>query len=1014
MKRIILSIILTVLPIVFSTNELFAKNNGKKSNSVFVSYEVQFIDEYGKPIPFVEISFLDRNNFYLSDEDGRAAFKAKSDDIVFFEAAGYERRFVNLKKEYLANRIQMSKIDIYNSEFLRGDGGYSSADALLSSINIVTGDKIASHPDVSTMKSMQGKLPGVVVVPVLSGLQNGSVNLNVRGLHRKGYNNAIILVDGIERSGYDVLQEDIESIQVIKDITGKILYGPRAANGVINIITKKGSLGRNEMKASVESGIMHTINMPEYINSYDYATLYNEARLNDGLLPKYSNEQLLGYKNSTGPNDLLYPDVDYYDYFLRKNGVYNKVVFSANGGDEIIKYHLSSNYLGSRGFEKVGATPSLDRFGINGNIIVDVTDFLSVYVSANTKMEINKWGRSTFATQVFQSLSSTRPNEYPLIISPDVINLEPNEDGVPFFGASNKSSNNLLAEIAYGGTSEDRYIRSQLNLGLNLNLNKYVKGLSAKAVIFYDNYNYFRQGQSKVYPTYFVSKDKEGNISFVQMRKQSIQTSQYRASHSEYGTLGLSSNVQYENQWRRNAFETVLAFDYYDADSLGEAQDIQNTNTTLRLNYSYDKRYLAEIDLALMGSNRFDRNSRFFLSKAVSLGWIVSNESFWSNNGVVDFLKLRADAGVMGYDACISHLLDKTVWQCGSMVPFGELNKNQYYTVNFLREGNPNLKWETSTEFDLGIETSLFDNSLNVDFSWFYEDRNNIIGIDSANSSSLVGDFVRSDNLGRVQNSGIDMSIGYQNKISDFSYSITLNYLWSRAILKDWSEPVYPDTNIKSIGKPVDVILGYKSLGIYGKDIQYEPGKQMLGEYGIGDLAYLDYNEDGIVDMRDQMAIGNSFPRSALTLEVDLNYKNWSLYLTGISYLGYDYKKMNSFYNPKAEGKYSVIALDRYHPDNNPDGSYPMLTTTNGDNNYVCSSFWVDNSSFFRLKNAEVRYRFDLRKSKSGIDNIQLFVRGTNLLTISKEKYLDIEMLDAGISNYPNYMTVTGGISITL
>jgi len=193
----------------------------------------------------------------------------------------------------------------------------------VSAISIVNGENLESYTDFNLSNNLQGRLSGLVVRSTTNGLGNNASALYVHGLSSNSNNTAMVIVDGMERSMNDLIPEEVENIQVLKDASAEILYGPRAANGVILVTTKRGHMGERNVWASLEAGLMSMTRTPEYLNSYDYATLYNQARVNDGLTPFYSNEELDGYKNSTGYNDLRYPNVDYYNQFLNKTAPFH-------------------------------------------------------------------------------------------------------------------------------------------------------------------------------------------------------------------------------------------------------------------------------------------------------------------------------------------------------------------------------------------------------------------------------------------------------------------------------------------------------------------------------------------------------------------------------------------------------------------------------------------------------------------------------------------------------------------
>ena len=263
-----------------------------------------------------------------------------------------------------------------------------------------------------------------------------------------------------------------------------------------------------------------------------------------------------------------------------------------------------------------------------------------------------------------------------------------------------------------------------------------------------------------------------------------------------------------------------------------------------------------------------------------------------------------------------------------------------------------------------------------------------------------------------MRNQGVDLNIWWADSVGDFSYRIGLNAVWSRNKLLEWNEIRYPEEYRRNVGKPTDAMFGYESLGLFGKDIALEGSNpQYLGAYQEGDIAYADLNDDGLVDERDQRMVGNSFPRISSGLDITLSYRGWQLYLQGTAQIGMDSWMNNKYYWVKGEDKYSEVVLDRWHPVNNPDGTYPRLTTTEGANNFVNSTFWLENGSFFRLKDVELSYTFTF--IKGWCRKLRIFARGTNLLVLGAEKNLDPELMNAGINNYPVYSAITGGLSVT-
>ncbi len=898
----------------------------------------------------------------------------------------------------------------------RPDGGKIDKKHEVGATSVLENGEFGTFPDLTLTNMLQGKIPGLQVQSIVSGLGNNTPDLYIRGLHGMSENTAIVVVDGVERPIADLIPEEIERIEVFKDATAKIMYGARAANGIIWITTRRGKNHGPVYNATAEAGVVQMTRTPEFIDSYQYANLYNEARANDGLSPFYSQEQLKGYQNTKGANDLLYPNVDLYNMMLNKNANYRKVSFDVTGGTDRVRYALIAGYTGGSGFEDVAYTPQLNRLTLRGNLDFKVTDFLSVSADVAGRMEMRRWGQLDCAT-LFSALSTHRPNEYPLTLSTEETGLASSADGVPVFGASLLRPMNVYAEMMYGGYTDERYTRSQTNFGLNLDLDMWTKGLKAGAFLSFDNYDYLQLALSKVYPTYavdtYTNSDGEQQIQYTQMKKMAVSTSQTRQSTTLQQTLGWNAFASYQNTFDKHDLSARLTYLYSKTTNQGVAQDIINANYTLRLNYIYNKRYALEGDVALMGSNRFEPGNKYFLSTAGGISWILSNEDFLKDNRYINFLKLKASAGILGYDRSTEHLLYDQAWAQDGSFRFGSTatGATAYYST-FVRVANPNLKWEKDTEWNLGLEAAFFNNRLSTEINYFHELHSDIIGSIDASYGDYTGVFVYQDNMGSVLNHGVEGVFKWNDRVKDWAYSVGANFVWSKNKVQKWNQVLHGEEYRYTIGRATDAMMGLVAEGLFGKDVDINNHvAQTFADYQLGDIAYKDLNGDKVIDDRDVKELGNSFPRTTFGLDFSLSYKGWGLYLQGYAELGVNAWATNAYYWNNGEGKYSKLALDRYHPENNPEGSYPRLTTTAGLNNFRNSSFWIENTSFFRMKNVELSYTFNHFSAGSAVKKVKVFARGANLFVISSVKDLDPELLDAGVTNYPMTRTFTGGVS---
>ncbi len=965
------------------------------------------VDESGAPVEDALILAGEGSIASWSAADGSFTIMSRSDAIILIEAEGYGDVTVNLKAGSMPEKITLRSERLYkNQKDLRDrmDGGKMYHRELTSAIESVDVNNLKRYSDLSLSNAMQGLSSGVVARATTGGLGYNPSNLNIRGPHA-----AIVVIDGIERSMDDIMPEEIESMEILKDASAKILYGPRATNGVILITTKRGEPNKKIIRASLEYGVTPVTRNPEFLGSYDYASLYNEARRNDGLDDYYLPYQLEGYRNTTGENDLLYPEHDWYDRFTRKSGTYRKASAEFYGGNQNVSYSLVFGYTGGDGLEKVGKRSTLNRLNVRGNLDIRINDFLTVAADVAGRLETKAWSGKN-GSGLYSSLSTYRPNEYPFIMDADAIGMTPKEDGTPYYGASALHTDNLLSEMEYGGDKDEKYVNSQTNFGVKFDFDKYVKGLFADAYITFDNYNYVNRGISRNYETYGINSylDEYGIEQMVVTQYRKLNQSDDIKVSSETTTrkIGWRANVGYKTSFGRNNLAVNGSFRYYKDEVEGANQDCVTSNATLRLNYDYNSRFLAEAVIGLAGSNQFAKNNRYLLTGSIGLGYIFSEEPF---------VKARLSAGRLGHNPNANYLLYRTSWLNGATYALGNNNNTSVHITNLGRWGNPYIDWIVQNEANIGVEGLFFGRRLSLAVDGFVYSRENQITSLSTNYSDLVGNYLRSVNYGSTLNWGAELAANWNGKAAggDFRYTVGVNFLYSQNMVTKANELSNIEGYRKTVGKPTSAIFGLESLGLFGRDVDLENHpKQMFGSYTTGDVAYKDLNRDGVVDDKDETQIGQTFPIGVLGINLDLNYKGFGLYILGTAELGASVVLNNNYYWNTGTNSYSVKALDRWHPENNPEGTLPRLTTTSGTNSYRTSDFWVSKADWFRLKNVELSYTFDNRNSMKVFKTLKVFARGTNLLVFSPIKDLDPEVPNAGLVNYPVCRTITGGITI--
>ncbi len=1008
MKNFITYIILVML-------SSFGAMNAQKGNKA-VTLNLSFVveDTEGNPISNAKV-FANKGKYELvSLEDGTLNIaEVPNNTFVLIQAKGYEDLVWNLAKDPKRTQLimQKSKTGQSQEDLYRPIGISTNKRHTVGAISTAQGEDFESYPTLAFTNSLQGRLLGLNTTMELGAMSENVTSFNIRGLSRPSGNSPIVIIDGMERPMNDLIAEEIESIQVLKDATAKILYGPRAANGVIAITTKRGEAHKRITKVSVEEYIGVTTRMPEYLEASEYAALYNTALTNDGLAPVYSPDDISGYANSTGENDIRYPNADYYNFFLRSITNNTKVSTQFLGGNEKTRYSVILGLNSGKGLEAQDNELNFTRFNVRGNIDMKLNSILSANMGMAVRIE-NKKGSKLNSSELFGRLSSVRPNEYPFIIDPAYPGAPVIEDGSSVAGASLEKNANLYADAVLDGNSTNKYINNQMNLGLNGNLSSITKGLSADVYLTFDNYFSSNQKLNPTTPTYATSWQTTASGSDTCLfipRKLAVQSSKDKFSNrSSDRSLSINGKVNYQLDFEKHSLSANLGYMFYLNENNGNSQNVVNANTYLHSHYAYNNKWIVDATIAGMRSNRFAKENQTKLYPAAGMAYIISDQ----NDGL-GYLKTKVGFGMLGYDRSNAYPITVNRWDNTNNVVFGDGNSGKSYpVVNLITYGSPLLDWEESTELNIGIEGATFHSRLQYEANVFMENRTNIATIVNENYSLLHGNFLPTENYLEVNNKGFEMMLQWSDAIENLHYSVGTNMLYAKNIYTQKDEVFYTDEYRRTEGLPTDVIMGFVSEGLFSSATEIDNDhRQNLGTHtSIGDLNYKDLNNDLIVDELDQKAIGNSTPRFTFGVNVKLNYKGLGFYALGTGAMGYDVDLKNYYYHSGSE-KYNIHAREAYNLTSNT-GTLPRLTTTGRAANSKTSDFWLYKGDYFRLKNVELSYTLRNPSASALINKTKFFVRGTNLFVLSDIKDVDPEVPMAGISNYPVLSTYSAGLSI--
>lgn len=885
--------------------------------------------------------------------------------------------------------------------------GEISKDKLVGAVDVIKAEDLSHTSDYNVESALAGQAPGLIVVKGDGSPGFDTTWMKIRGLSRGGSDDQpLVVIDGIaNREISSISLDEVESIQILKDVTAKMLYGSKAANGVIMVSTKRGYDGEKKVDFFLESGFKTPTVMPEYINSAQYANLYNQARINDGLDPIYTQDDINSYATPSN----LYPDVNYYDEFLKKSTTFQRFNAQLIGGDQNTKYFLNLGFVGEDGLEKL-ETQKFNRLNIRSNLDYRVNNTVTMTLDLAGRMDI--WDRANITNNAFfNALSSHRPNDYALYVGEigDTDNL----------GWSPRVGSNLVGELTRSGYVNTKNYYAQTNLGLDFDLNKYIDGLTAGGYVTFDFYNNISIGKGLQYSRVDPSDG-------TRIGTDVLQSSENRRGDDSRQNLGLVATIDYIKSWGKHDLQInasgVRQTLTRKSTLAGPTtqQDDKNMNFGVRVNYSFNDKYTIEGTSSYMGSDKFTQTNRWGLFGAGGFAYMISNEDFLKNSKTINYLKLKGSYGVIGYDnqGTFDYLLYRDFFVGSGNFRTGPRNSVVEYGWRAGQIGNTNLTFEKSREFNIGVEAKLFNKKVDLELNYFSEYRYDIPVVLNNAIPDFTGDLKPIGNFNEISNTGFDLFLRYSDNIGNFNYSLGTNVIVSKAVNEVFDE-LNDYAHLNRTGQATDVIYGWKADGLYFDEaaIANHGVTSSYGDIIPGDVKlenFINDQGDNIIDQFDRQVIGNSFPRVHYSLNLDLEYKGFELFVLGQGVSGVDRFLNNSYYWNVGEDKYSVQALGAAMPGAVSSASSPRLTTLNQSHSYRNSSYWLTSGAYFKIRTMEFAYAFPNDASdKIGADKLKLFVRGNDLFAFSGIKDSDPENLNAGVNSYPMYKTISLGIKLT-
>lgn len=944
-------------------------------------------------------------------------------------------------------------------------------ETMIGSVATITTKDLTQSPTANINNALAGRLPGLIVNQYAGGEPGvDQSELFIRGKATYGNQSAIVIVDGIERDMSYLAPDEIETFTILKDASATAAYGIRGANGVIVITTKRGKAAEKatvNLKASI--GINQPIGFPEYLGSADYATLYNEARLNDAKmtgadissLNLFSQQAIDNFRRARGDNsDGLGYDWDYYD-FAFKPGLQEDVSLSIRGGTDKVRYYVLANYFSQGGNYKYSNAGEYDsqtkftRYNFRSNIDININRYLSTRLDLGARIT-DRNAPGTTAGRLM-TICATQPPYLPILVEENAHPqneeyIQQNPRGMLY--GDNIYRYNLLGELSRTGYLNEKNTYLNGSFAMNLDMEFLTKGLKAEVMFSYDasegrwinrKLDTYKDGYRE-YPKYATFMPIEGSDAYMAGghytgayktgNKYDIdQTIGNGFSHNASdGRTYIQARLDYNRLFSNRHEVTAMLLANRGNRTVNNELAYHSQGITGRFAYYYNQKYLMEFNFGYNGSENFAPGKRYGFFPAGSIGWVVSEEEFMKKASWIDFLKVRASYGLVGSDNVSSRFPYLAFYGGGSGYDFG----NNFGTnVGGTSEGNlanANLTWEKARKLNVGIDFTTLNQRLALTIDAFYEYRFDIIT--DMNSDGIMGypDIVGKDaalqNLGEVSNRGVDIELSWNDKIGkDFRYYIRPNLTFSRNRLEYKAEVARKNSWRKETGKRLyenfvyvfDHFVADQEEADRLNKIGYQPWGQLIP----GDVVYKDLDRNGVIDDEDRTAMGNPrSPELMFGIPFGFQYKNFdfSVLLQGATKSSILLNGAAVFDFPQFEqdkiGRVKKMHLDRWTPETAATAKYPALHYGTHDNNKNGnSSLFLYDASYLRLKNVEIGYNVSPKLlRKFHVQQARIYVQGLNLLTFDKLGDVDIDpetKSGDGASWYPIQKVFNFGIDIT-
>ena len=1003
-------------------------------------------DATGEPVIGATVMEKGASNGTVTDFDGNFKLKVAAGKTLVFSYIGYQTQ--ELPAAHGMKVVMQDDAFSLNEVVVTGYTTQRKAD-LTGAVSVVSVAELSKQNENNPIKAMQGRVPGMNISA--DGSPSGAATVRIRGIGTLNNNDPLYIIDGVPtKSGMHELNgNDIESIQVLKDAASASIYGSRAANGVIIITTKKGKEGKIKIDFDASLSIQTYAHKMEVLNAKEFGQVMWQGFVNDGLDP---NQNGLGYNydwsynaqgtpilNGITMNKYLDPagttpaaDTDWFKETTR-TGLIQQYNVSLSSGSEKSSSFFSVGYYGNKG-------------------IIKQSDFNRISARINTEYKLLKIKDLDVIT-VGEHFTLNRTSEVaaPGGFLENVLQFNPSlpvrtingDYAGPVGGYPDRE--NPLARL--DRNADNRYTYWRLFGDAYIDINP-IKDFHVRSSFGLD----YSQKEQRIFQYPITEGTVANPINGVEGKQEHWTKWMWNAiatynlekgKHRGDAMVGIEINREDDKWFSGKKYDyAILNPDYmWPEAGVGEAEAFGNGGGfTLvsffgKVNYTYDDKYMASFTIRHDGSSRFGKNHRYGTFPSISAGWRINQEKFLKDVSWIDNLKLRASWGQTGNQE-IDNIARYTLYvsnygeagfggqSYGTSYDIAGTNGGQQLPSGFKRNqlGNDDLKWETTTQTNLGLDFGFFRNALYGSFEWYYKKTKDIlvympgIGVMGEGSSQWI-------NAGEMKNTGVEFNVGYRGEIGKLSYDVTGNFGTYRNKVTKIPETIaangtFGGNGVKSVvGHPMGAQVGYVYDGIFKSQAEIDNHAAQNGA-GLGRIRWKDLNNDGVINEQDQDWIYSPVPDFTWGLNVYLQYKDFDFTMfwqgvQGVDVIS-DLKKQTDLWsglNITNLNKGRRL-LDAWSPQN-PGSNIPAVSTMDNNNEKRVSTYFVENGSYAKLRTIQLGYNFP--KSicdKIHLSRLRMYLSAQNLLTIKSKKFSGVDPENANFG-YPIPLNITFGLNLS-